>query len=212
MFHPNLEEAGIEPIRLNRRMDDAELFRSQMADAMKAVRMSQTRLAELLGLPAQSAVSNILKGTRKVSHAEAIKIRSILRMEEGPPARSIPLIGLASAGNWQEAIVMPRGERLIPKRLTGSRGFAVEVVGDSMNQLLPEGGWAIVDPDQTHLFAGKVYLIANADEETTIKRYCGEPARFEPVSDNETHKLLILTDTPYRVIGRVVSYGSDDGL
>ncbi|MGJ3630184.1 S24 family peptidase [Sphingomonas sp. MMS24-JH45] len=81
-----------------------------------------------------------------------------------------------------------------------------------MNQLLPEGGWAVVDPDQRHLYYGRVYLIENEDRETTVKRYCGDPARFEPVSDNELHQPIILLDKPYRVIGRIVSYGNTAGL
>ncbi|MGJ3630067.1 hypothetical protein AB5I41_31655 [Sphingomonas sp. MMS24-JH45] len=57
-----------------------------------------------------------------------------------------------------------------------------------------------------------MYLIENEDRETTVKRYCGDPARFEPVSDNELHQPIILADKPYRVIGRIVSYGNTAGL
>jgi SOS-response transcriptional repressor LexA len=193
-------------------VDEQDKLRADMATAMAEHKISQATLAKMVGLTSQSAVSNILKGKREVTASEAAAIRRALGIQEGPPVREIPLIGLASAGAWQEAVLMPTRSRYIPSRLAGNRAFAVEIVGDSMDKLLPEGGWAVVDPDQTHLYAGRVYLIANEDEETTIKRYCGEPARFEPVSNNEMHEPLMLSQVRYRVVGRVVSYGNDEGL
>ena len=211
-YYPNLAGAGIIRIPLKEDMFDPDQFRRDMAVALKASNYTQSSLARQLGLTSQSAVSNILKGIRRVTPAEVAEISRLLSMNEGPAVRSIPLIGLASAGVWQEVIEMAEGTKFIPAGLCGKRAFAVTIVGDSMDKLLPEGGWAVVDPDQKHLYAGKVYLIANADEDTTVKRYCGDPGRFEPVSTNEMHKPFFLADVPYRVIGRVVSYGSEDGL
>lgn len=211
-IYPNLAEAADHACLLKQDMFDAEEFRQDLAAALKAKGMSQSELAKLLGLPSQSAVSNILKAKRRVTPEEVAEIRAILGMSEGPPVRAIPQIGLASAGVWQEAVTMTPGIRFIPASLCGKRAFAVEIVGDSMDKLLPEGGWAVVDPDQRHLYAGKVYLIANGDEETTVKRFCGEPSRFEPVSNNDMHQPFVLDDQPFRVIGRIVSYGSEDGL
>lgn len=210
--YPNLAGSGIVPIQLKEDMFDPDQFRQEMAVALKASNYTQASLARALGLTSQSAVSNILKGLRRVTPAEVAEISRLLGMKEGPAVLSIPLIGLASAGVWQEAIEMAEGFKVVPSGLCGKRAFAVQIVGDSMDKLLPEGGWAVVDPDQKHLYAGKVYLIANADEETTVKRYCGDPGRFEPVSNNEMHQPFYLADVPYRVIGRIVSYGSEDGL
>ncbi len=81
-----------------------------------------------------------------------------------------------------------------------------------MDRLLPEGGWAVVDPDQRHLYSGRVFLVENGDHETTVKRYYTDPARFEPVSTNPEHCAIILEGLTYRVIGRVVSYGNTAGL
>lgn len=200
------------PLSLFSGMGTDQAFVDQIREAMREHGVSQKALAEMLGLPSQSAVSNILNGRRSISHIEAADIRRILKIGAGEAVRVIPFLGLASAGSWQEAVTMPGRSRIIPASIAGPRAFAVEIVGDSMDKLLPEGGWAIVDPDQVSLYTNKVYLIANGDEETTVKRYCGEPARFEPVSNNELHQPLILANTHYRVIGRVVSYGSDDGL
>jgi SOS-response transcriptional repressor LexA len=192
-------------------MDETE-FVTAMKEAMERLGVSQGRIAREAGFTSQSAVSNILHGKRRIRIDERAAIERLLEMRPESRVQWVPVIGLASAGLWQEAIQTPMGDRPISSRSAGRRAFGVEIKGDSMDRLLPEGGWAIVDPDQTSLYAGRVYLIENEHHETTVKRYLGDPARFEPVSTNPAHKLLELDQTPFRVIGRVVAYGFDEGL
>lgn len=187
-------------------------FVAAMKEAMERLGFSQARLARECGFTSQSAVSNILLRKRRVRIEERAAIERALEMRPEALVQWVPVIGLASAGAWQEAVQTPMGDRPILARSAGRSAFGVEIRGDSMDRLLPEGGWAIVDPDQTSLYAGRVYLIENEHHESTVKRYLGDPARFEPVSNNPAHKLLELDQTPFRVIGRVVAYGFDDGL
>jgi repressor LexA len=94
----------------------------------------------------------------------------------------------------------------------GRNAFAVEIDGDSMDLILPEGGWAVIDPDQRSFFDGRVYLVMNGEAEATLKRYRGNPARLEPVSSNDSHGDFVLSGEPITIIGRVVAYGNDEGL
>lgn len=126
--------------------------------------------------------------------------------------RWVPLVGRAPAGNWREAIETPIGEVAVSAKKAGRNAFAVEVDGDSMNMILPEGGWAVVDPDQVHFYDGRVYLVVNGDHDATMKRYRNNPARLEPVSSNDAHGPFYLTGEPLRIIGRIVAYGNDEGL
>lgn len=180
--------------------------------AAKAQGVTQTQLARVAGMPSQSAISNVFKGLRRLTLAEADTLKRFLNIEDTPSVQWVPLIGLASAGNWNEAVLMSAGEVSIPLRKAGKRAFAVEIKGDSMDKLLPEGGWAVVDPDQANLYSGRVYLVENDDSDVTIKRYMSDPARLEPVSNNEMHQPIYLSGYPYRVIGRIVAYGNDEGL
>jgi SOS-response transcriptional repressor LexA len=213
-----LEAAGIsccqndamEPI-----VFDAELVRRTLRD--KGI--SQTTLATELGFTSQSAISNILttnpaQKPRKVSAQEAHDIYRFLGLlnesqVQAGAIRVVPLIGFASAGSWGEAIAHPLGNRPIAHREIGPKAFAVEIVGDSMDRLLPEGGWAVVDPDQRGLLNGRVYLIENEDFETTVKQYRSEPARFVPVSNNARHQEMLVDTLNFRIIGRIISYGGD---
>jgi len=210
-IYPMLDEAFISHMRQYPPMSEDELVETIREQARRQ-KVSQTELARVAGMPSQSAMSNVFKGKRRLTIQEADVLKRFLNIEDTPSVQWVPLIGLASAGNWNEAVLMSSGEVSIPLRKAGKRAFAVEIVGDSMNKLLPEGGWAVIDPDQSDLYSGRVYLVQNGDDDVTIKRYASDPARLEPVSDNEMHKPISLTGLPYRVIGRVVAYGNDDGL
>jgi len=209
--YPLLADARIQDARLYSVMTYDEMIQ-RIAEAAKAQKVTQTGLAKIAGLPSQSAMSNVFKGTRKLTITEANTLQDFLGIEVEPEVQWVPVIGLASAGAWQEAIHTPLRTFPVPKGTGGKRSFGVVIKGDSMNLLLPEGGWAVVDPDQRTLFAGRVYLIQNEEHEATVKRYCGDPARFEPVSNNPDHEPFTLDGLPYTVIGRIVSYGNTAGL
>ena len=96
---------------------------------------------------------------------------------------------------------------IIPQHVSGSRAFGVAVEGDSMNRVIQEGNWIVVDPDDKALISRGVYLIQNGDFEVTVKRYMSLPARFEPDSDNPDHKPFLTGDCDFTVLGRVVWQG-----
>ena len=181
---------------------DRELVRRKMRE----MKVSQALIAGRLGLP-QSAVSNILNGTRHVRVHEASLIYKTLGLARQPDVQLVPVIGMSNAGNWREAIATPGGMVPMPSGRAGSRAFAIEVKGDSMDLMVQEGEYVVVDPDETQLYSDKVYLIENAEHETQIKLYRSNPARFEPMSRNDTHQPVFLGQDPVRVIGRVVWRG-----
>lgn len=174
---------------------------------MKQRKLTQTALAEALGLR-QSAVSNIFKGTRQVKVQEAAILDAFLGIDTSSAVVFLPIIGLAGAGAWQEAIEHPDGEIPAPRGLGGPNMFAVRVVGDSMDLIVEDGGYVIVDPDARELFAGRSYLLMNGDNEATCKVYKSDPARFEPASSNPAHTGFQVGEHEFRVIGRLVWKGS----
>jgi repressor LexA len=127
-----------------------------------------------------------------------------LIVEGGGSVRLVPVIGEISAGAWQEAVSEPIGTVPIPADAAGPRAFALKPLGDSMNLLVTEEGYAVVDPDQRELIAGKVYAFRNEHGEATFKRYVDSPPRLEPCSTNPEHEPILLGAEPLVVIGRVV--------
>lgn len=120
----------------------------------------------------------------------------------------IPKIGKISAGNWQEAVNLTDEYIPIPEGVSGKRIFALEAMGDSMNKLIPDGGYVVIDPDRRELVHDKVYAVMNGDNETTVKRYCDAPPRLVPCSTNPAHKDIMFGEEPVIVIGRVIYVGA----
>lgn len=172
--------------------------------AMKEQRVSQTDMAKVLNLPSQSAFSNILSGKRKVTAQEAYSAYQFLGISIRPSARTVPIIGVTSAGHWREAIQMPIGELPIPMDAAGPDAFALQIEGDSMNKVIADGSHIVVDPRDKELREGKTYLIQNGDGEATVKAYFRNPPRFEPLSTNPEHKGWLTADRDFIILGRVV--------
>lgn len=175
---------------------------------MKARKVTQTAMAELMGLPSQSAFSNIIKGKRRITADEAATAYKFLGIRVEPNYRVAPVIGITSAGRWREAIELPLGHMPYPSSLASESAFGLEVAGDSMNLLIDDGGWVLIDPAKKELHPGSCYLIQNGDHEATVKMYQRSPARFEPCSTNEEHKSFLVSDTEFTVIGKVVWKGA----
>jgi SOS-response transcriptional repressor LexA len=171
---------------------------------MRERKVTQTGMARVMGLTSQSAFSNIIKGKRRVTADEAKRAYDFLGIKGEPTIQWVPVIGIANAGHWREAIQMPLGSFPVQKGSVSEDAFAVEIAGDSMDILIPEGGHIVIDPRQKELRDGKVYLIQNQDAETTVKMYRRGPARFEPVSTNPEHKGWLVSDCDFVVLGRVV--------
>jgi SOS-response transcriptional repressor LexA len=185
---------------------DPELVRRTLKE--RGITVEQ--FARAVGLPHRSAVNKIFRGERRVQMEEAAKIYSYLGLVsvEHDAVRTVPVIGLTAAGNWREAVEMPIGKMMVPAKEAGARSFAVEVKGDSMDLLIEDGGWIVVDPDDKVLSPGKSYLLQNHDHEVTVKRYQKSPARFEPVSSNPDNVGFLVSDFDPIILGRVVWKGS----
>ena len=180
-----------------------DLVREQMLERG----VTQTAMAELMGLPSQSAFSNILKGKRKITADEAAIVYQFLGIGREPDFRVASVIGITSAGRWREAIEMPIGQMPYPTAVAGRNAFGLEVDGDSMDRLIEDGGWVLIDPDRKELSPGSCYLILNSEGEATIKMYQRMPARFEPCSHNPEHESFLAGDHEFSVIGQVVWKG-----
>lgn len=175
---------------------------SDLLNRLEAAGVPKRAVAQKL-LISPSGVTALFKGERALKHDEAHKLLEMLPTQRS--GREVPVIGMAGAGNWLEAVEGSDEMAWLPEQVGEAGKFAVRVVGQSMNLLLPEGSLAVVNPDDCELFVGKLYLIMNADGEGTIKRYRADPARFEPVSDDPTFQPFSIANLNYRIVGRVTS-------
>lgn len=88
---------------------------------------------------------------------------------------NIPVMAKASAGNgYINFSNQPLYNKLIRKNGFHEHCYLIEVAGNSMEPLIQDGAFVVVDPYQTDYLEGKVYVIRYADE-VYIKRVILKP-------------------------------------
>ncbi|MGV3511064.1 MAG: LexA family protein [Novosphingobium sp.] len=117
---------------------------------------------------------------------------------------ALPLIRLAEAGNWAEAMQNAVEHFVVPSTINGSHLFALRVEGDYLNQIVPRGGIVVIDPNSLDLEEGGIYLITGGKRETTIKRFVSTPPKLEACSNDPTCMPVVIGREPFVTIGRAV--------
>lgn len=136
--------------------------------------------------------------------AAALGVTPLEIMEEAVvQVHYAPVVGAIAAGNWEEAVELSDRTIPVPADAAGPRAFLLRIVGDSMGQQEDDGGYALVDPDDTDLIDGKQYAVMNEHGETTYKKYQASPSQLVPMSDNPNHKPIAIGRSSFVVIGRV---------
>ncbi len=119
------------------------------------------------------------------------------------PARGIPLISWATASELTETSPLSPSARAEAYIVTppNSRTFiALQVQGDSMNRVAPDGSIIIVNLSDRSLESGRYYVFKHHGD-TTFKQFRTEPARLEADSTS-TYATKFYSDE-IEVIGRV---------
>lgn len=87
--------------------------------------------------------------------------------------------------------------------------FFLKVVGESMNNVIPNGGFALIKQQDYAENGDVVVAIVNGDNEATLKRFKQIDNMFvmlEPDSTFEEYQPIIinLKDTEFKIIGKVI--------
>lgn len=173
--------------------------------ALAAKGMKQRELAEQIGLDTVQ-MSKVMTGRRRFTVAEMDRVREVLR-PASPAAEGLrlaPVIGMVPAGNWRQAVQQPRDWMPVLETGAPRNVFYLDVEGDSMDKVVPEGGRVLVNPDDRALYPGRMYVISNAEGETTFKMFMDGPARLVPLSTNPAHADIPIGEEPFSIVGRVI--------
>ena len=154
----------------------------------------------------------------KMSNAMGVTISYLLGMENAAlPNNStidVPLYGRIAAGEPIEMVEVEDSQPVpIKVHEKFPDAFLLRVEGDSMNRILPNGSYALIDPAQKEPISGKPYAVCVNGFDATIKRVRRLNNGFElvPDSTDPTYVPKVFnynepgTD-PVTVIGRVVYY------
>lgn len=189
-------------------------------------RLRQAREAFGLGSPAEAArafrqinqntLTSHENGNRDISRKAAEMYATLFKVDAGwllygekesagGSEVLVPVLSRVSAGNlrYQQGVTASEIERHVKVAdLPKGVWYALEVEGDSMDRIAPDGAVIIFDRSDDKLLDGKYYIFALENGETTFKRYKKSPPRLQPFSTNPDHMSMAFTDDMY-VFGRV---------
>lgn len=199
-----IQDCGNEPSCVLKDMDVATL-----KALMEEHGENQAGLARLLGI-SPDKMSKTLSGKRTLKLTEANILRRYFGLDEPENATALlPIVGLVSAGSWQEGFERVIGHMPSPDKSLSADSFVVIVEGDSMDLVAKHGEGIIIDPRDKDLISGRYYVVRNGDGETTFKQYRDNPARLEPCSTNGVHQAIFPGRDDFIVVGRARKRVSD---
>lgn len=201
------------------------MYDYKIAEARIAKGWTQKDLAKKIGTTQQQIAryesgDNDVKSSVlvKMSNAMGVTISYLLGMENAAlPNNStidVPLYGRIAAGEPIEMVEVEDSQPVpIKVHEKFPDAFLLRVEGDSMNRILPNGSYALIDPAQKEPISGKPYAVCVNGFDATIKRVRRLNNGFElvPDSTDPTYVPKVFnynepgTD-PVTVIGRVVYY------
>lgn len=186
------------------------------------------KLAEETGLPASSIYSVLRAGISGGSVSTVLPILAALGIdsnwiiknrliEVGSSADEfvdVPLYGAIAAGTPIEMIEV-EGTHPVPTKVQEQHpdAFLLKVEGESMNRILPNGSYALVDPCDDVERDGQPYAVCVNGYDATIKRVRKLNNGFQLVPDSndptypvETYNYNEPGTETITIIGRVVYY------
>ena len=199
----------------------------KIAEARVAKGWSQQQLADAIGAT-QQTIQRYESGARdikssviiKLSEALGVTISYLLGLETSTTNHAdaemteVPLYGAIAAGTPIEMLTVD-GSYPIPTHVRKKYpdSYLLKVEGESMNRILPNGCYALVDPTQTADCDGAPYAVCVNGYNATIKRVRKLNNGFELVPDSndptyekKTYNYNEPGTETITVIGRVVYY------
>lgn len=197
----------------------------KIAEARIAKGWSQQELADKMETT-QQTIQRYESGARDIKSSVLIKLSSVLDVtisyllgleNASIPNNStvdVPSYGSIAAGTPIEMVEV-KDSQPVPLKVHERfpKAFLLKVEGESMNRILPNGSYALVDPDQKEPISGKPYAVCVNGYDATIKRVRRLNNGFEliPDSNDPTYVPTLYNynepgTEPVTIIGRVVYY------
>lgn len=185
--------------------------------------MTQSALAEKIGLKNQSTIAKWEKNENFPNGREVIKLTEIFNVSADyllglediknyipvtPPTIAIPIIGVIACGDPIDAEENIKGYIYkSPESVPKGKIIALQTVGDSMAPTIPPGAVALVRL-QSEVEIGEIAaVLVNGDEEATLKRIKRHNDTLILSPDNNDYSPYIVNeDNPAKIIGKVVGY------
>lgn len=192
--------------------------------------LTQQELADKLN-SAKSTIGMYENGNRKPSYEVLIKLSEIFdcsidyivgtsnernsNVQYDPNAKvySVPIVGKIRAGEPILAEDNIEGYfPILPSMYNADSAqdlFCLEVIGDSMNNVIEEGSYALIRKQDTAENGDIVVALVNGDNEATLKRFeqiNNSLVALKPDSTNKDYSVryIDLATTEFKIIGKII--------
>ena len=192
--------------------------------------LTQQELADKLN-SAKSTIGMYENGNRKPSYEVLIKLSEIfgcsidyivgtsnernsnVQYDPNAEVRSVPIVGKIRAGEPILAEDNIEGYfPILPSMYNADSTqdlFCLEVIGDSMNNVIEEGSYALIRKQDTAENGDIVVALVNGDNEATLKRFeqiNNSLVALKPDSTNKeyTVRYIDLSSTEFKIIGKII--------
>lgn len=118
----------------------------------------------------------------------------------------VPLLSMVSASNLRDQPTVGASDvirHITVGELPKGDWVALQVDGDSMDRIAPNGSIILIDRSDDRLLDGKYYVFVLDGGEATFKRYRRNPQRLQPFSTNPDHMSIPADREDLYVFGRV---------
>jgi repressor LexA len=195
----------------------------RIRDARKLRGMTQKQLAEKVGT-SQQTVYRWETESRNIGTVNLDKISKVLNVSiaylmglkelNHDSSVDLPLCGSIAAGTPIDMMEV-ESTHPVPTKVAKMHpgAFLLKVEGDSMNRILPNGSYAVIEPSREVLHDGKPYAVCINGHCATIKRVKklanGSqliPDSTDPTYETRTFNFNIPGTETVTIIGEVVFY------
>lgn len=208
-------------------------FGERLAAGREAIGWSQQDMAEALK-SSQGTISRYelnkrvpdYDRIREISDVSGLSVAYLMGLSDDPfseptrgPVHMRPVLGRIAAGTPREALEQSDERHAVSDDVYRDHphGFWLQVAGNSMNRLFPDGALIYVDMD-AELRNGDVAVVNVNGYDATVKRIYWEPGaiRLKPDSwDMDYQDRVIYANDPdapaVRTVGKVITYTAPDG-
>jgi transcriptional regulator with XRE-family HTH domain len=141
-----------------------------------------------------------------IARVLGVSITELLGIDDAG-VRVIAIVDQIGSGGWQQAVKMSERTIAVPGSLRGRDIFAIKAIDNSMDKVVAKGGFVVVDPGDTDLVAGKIYMVMDALQQSTCMKFSIDPLQMEPCANDTAREPIRIGLEPFTVIGRVIYSG-----
>lgn len=197
------EDSGLTQVELGKKLETESMTisRWERSEIVRPHPKTVEQLCEFFGVSSGDLLSE---------NGYYAKTRGVSTIAPRPATGSLPIVGVAHAGDPCPAYELDGATLDCPEEYCREGNFFIRINGDSMDRQLVDGTYALIDV-HAQVNSGDIALVKVNGDDATVKRVklLDGIAVLEPDSSNPSHKRRMIDSSDpespeVRILGKVV--------